>query len=58
MIKNAFIYRTLAPFHAVDIGKLAEVAEYCKHDVAITRDVFRRMTFQTVEVANTEDLLF
>ena len=40
----------------VKAGKLAEVADYCEHDVAITRDVFRRMTF--CEVFVTEDLAF
>lgn len=27
-------------------GKIEQVADYCKNDVAITRAVFRRMTFQ------------
>jgi hypothetical protein len=39
-------------------GRLDEVAAYCLKDVAATREVFRRMTFQTVEVLDTEDLLF
>jgi len=29
----------------VEAGKIIEVAEYCKHDVQITRDLFKRMTF-------------
>jgi hypothetical protein len=32
----------------VKAGKLSEVAEYCKGDVAATREAYRRMTFQTV----------
>lgn len=29
----------------VEAGKIIEVAEYCKHDVEITRNLFKRMTF-------------
>ncbi len=35
----------------VQAGRLAEVAEYCEHDVAITRNVFRRMTFSDIAPA-------
>jgi hypothetical protein len=27
-------------------GKVKEICEYCKRDVATTRDVFRKMTFE------------
>lgn len=30
----------------VKSGRLAEVAQYCRHDVELTRDLYRRMTFQ------------
>ena len=30
---------------AVQAGKMDEVSLYCRHDVAITRDVYRRLTF-------------
>ena len=35
------------PFGAVIVrdGKIIEVAEYCRHDVEITRNLFKRMTF-------------
>ena len=26
-------------------GKIEEIAEYCKHDVALTREVYKRLTF-------------
>jgi predicted PolB exonuclease-like 3'-5' exonuclease len=40
---------------AVKAGRLAEVAEYCKRDVEATRAVFRRMTYQTVQVFEDVD---
>ena len=27
-------------------GKIEEIAEYCKHDVSLTRDVYNRLTFK------------
>lgn len=33
----------------VAAGRIAEVAEYCKKDVEATREVWRRMTFNTVQ---------
>lgn len=27
-------------------GKIAEIAEYCRHDVALARAIYKRMTFQ------------
>ena len=35
---------------AVQAGRIAEVADYCKRDVAATRAVHHRMTFQTAAV--------
>lgn len=32
----------------VRAGRISEVADYCKHDVAITRDAYKRLTFQEV----------
>lgn len=42
---------------AVQAGRIAEVAEYCKRDVIATREVHRRLTFQPVrEVVEFEDV--
>jgi predicted PolB exonuclease-like 3'-5' exonuclease len=30
---------------AVQAGKMDEIASYCRHDVAITRSVYKRLTF-------------
>ncbi len=42
----------------VQADRLDEVAEYCRHDVAITRSAFRRMTFQTMEIFDFEGIPF
>ena len=31
----------------VEDGRIEEVAQYCKRDVAATREVFKRMVYQT-----------
>lgn len=36
---------------AVNEGRIAEVASYCKNDVAMTREVHRRMTFAPARVS-------
>lgn len=42
---------------AVKAGRITEVAEYCAGDVTATREVFRRLTFQTVNaVEQFEDV--
>lgn len=41
---------------AVKAGRIAEVAEYCARDVEATREVFRRLTFQTVNAVELEDV--
>lgn len=40
-------------------GRIDEIAEYCKDDVRITRDIYRRMTFATapMQLPETEDIL-
>jgi hypothetical protein len=40
----------------VQAGKLKEVADYCADDVTKTREVFKRMTFATVEQQEFEDV--
>jgi len=41
---------------AVQAGRIAEVADYCAGDVVATREVHRRLTFQTVRVEQFEDV--
>lgn len=41
---------------AVKAGRIAEVADYCARDVAATREVHRRLTFQTAPVQVLEDV--
>ena len=41
---------------AVQAGRIAEVAEYCKRDVAATRAVHKRLTFQESAVELFEDV--
>lgn len=41
---------------AVKAGRIAEVAAYCTRDVEATRAVHRRLTFQTAEVEQFEDV--
>jgi predicted PolB exonuclease-like 3'-5' exonuclease len=40
----------------VQDGRHEEVAAYCRRDVEATRQVHRRMTFQTVDVPEFEDV--
>jgi hypothetical protein len=39
----------------VDAGRIAEVAEYCKNDVAMTRAIYKRMTFAPTEITAPYD---
>lgn len=41
---------------AVKAGRIAEVANYCDGDVVATREVHRRLTFQTVRTEVLEDV--
>lgn len=41
---------------AVKAGRIAEVAAYCARDVEATRAVHRRLTFQTVNAVELEDV--
>lgn len=41
---------------AVQAGRIAEVADYCKGDVIATREVHRRLTFQPAKVEQLEDV--
>lgn len=42
----------------VNAGRIQEVAEYCCDDVSMTRDVWRRMTFNQLTLDNAGDIPF
>lgn len=52
--KGEFTWEDVLP--AMLDGRSSDVADYCKHDVSITRQVYQRMTF--AEPALIEDLQF
>jgi hypothetical protein len=43
---------------AVNEGRIAEVAEYCRDDVAMTRAIYKRMTFAPAPLTETCDIPF
>lgn len=42
----------------VNAGRIDEVAEYCRNDVSMTRAIYKRMTFEPVEVEDLAELPF